>query len=109
MTAITLTYPVVLAAARLAYEEGRLSAQGPKPACLYEDTTGRPCAVGAALQPGAISKADQCESVTTLRQRGIFQISREDFPKIKALQGAHDEWARGTGTGTEADFKELIA
>ena len=107
MTAITLTYEQVRDAARKAYDEDRLSAQGPTPQCLYEDDSGRPCAVGAALQPGAISKYDQAETVTTLYHRGVFQISGEDFSKIKALQGAHDNWA--TGQGTEAAFKELIA
>lgn len=104
---IHLTYPAVLEAARLAYNENRLSAQGPTPACLYEDDSGRPCAVGAALQPGAIAQIDQAETVTTLHHRGIFQMSGEDFTKILALQKAHDRWAGGQGT--EEAFKELIA
>lgn len=109
MTAITLTYEQVRDAARLAYDNNQLSAQGPTPQCLYEDKSGRPCAVGAALQPGAISQGDQGESVVTLVNRGILRISGEDLPKIKVLQRAHDDWTSNKTPQAEAAFKELIA
>lgn len=108
MTAITLTYEQVRDAARKAYDNNQLSAQGPTPQCLYEDVSGRPCAVGAALRPGAIATRNQTETVFTLRQRGIFQITDEDFPKIKVLQEVHDNWALGN-LSAETAFKELIA
>lgn len=98
---ITLTKDAVFAAARKAYEEGQLSAQGPNPQCRYRDTVGLPCAVGAAVDPDELTKENrerffenEIGSVGSLSFRKLFNIpSREQEMAILALQASHDAWA----------------
>lgn len=86
---IVLKAADVIAAARRAYEEGRLSAQGPTPECSYRDSSGLPCAIGAALTDeeanglgGSIGSAVNWGDVVT-----------DDKGRLTTLQTAHDLWA----------------
>jgi hypothetical protein len=100
-TPIKLTLAQVKAAGLKAYEEKRLSAQGPTPACKYRDMSGLPCVVGAALSddeagrilafknehgmPGSIL------GIEALSRLGIVQA--DCIGAIAGLQVIHDRWA----------------
>lgn len=108
MTAIHLTAAKVFAAARLAYDENRLSAQGPTPECRYRDASGRPCAVGAAMtdKEAALLLIYNRTSVAGLPNK-LVTVELGDYDRISSLQEAHDEWARG---GTPASFiRQLLS
>jgi hypothetical protein len=101
---ITLTAANVFAAARLAYDNKQLSAQGPTPQCRYRDRSGRPCAVGAALTDEEAALVTEAYNMTPVMglPRRLVTIELGNYSRIASLQEAHDNWARGTGT--EDDF-----
>lgn len=71
-----------------AYNEKRLSAQGPTPRCNYRDPSGRPCIVGAAIPDDIASKLPQTAAAWSLRGEGV-----EIACGITHLQKLHDAWA----------------
>jgi hypothetical protein len=94
-----LTYEEVVLAGRKAYEEKRLSAQGPTPQCAYRDNSGCPCVVGAALPDSTIAvinqKFMQGSRVSQLRSADVISVkSIDELDAIGDLQNAHDEWAK---------------
>lgn len=95
----TLTWEEVQAAARAAYEDGRLTAQAP----LREDREckyrwrDRVCAIGAALSDEVAHLGDRYffgsgSPVCWLRQRGYIAMPDADFHLATELQQAHDTW-----------------
>lgn len=91
---ITLTLADVKAKALAAYNEKRLSAQGPTPACMYRDPSGLPCIIGAAMtdeEAEALTREDNVVGVATLRSRGRVKMDHNlDLAKGQEL---HDSWA----------------
>lgn len=106
----TLTYTAVLAAGRKAYEEKRLSAQGPTPACLYRDESGCPCVVGSAMERETISvlvAANYNSSrVQLIPNRIVDFASEEDKQDIMCLQRSHDNWCMALEGVTVDDTPE---
>lgn len=99
MKPINLPLAKVVKAARKAYDEGRLSAQGPTPACRYRDRSGRPCAIGAALTD---KRARECDGygasdIPSLVRSGA--LVTDDVDALDNLQIAHDYWANGAANG----------
>lgn len=89
---IHLPLSLVIEKGRQAYLEGRLSAQGPTPACRYRDGSGRPCVIGAALSDEEAARLDATRcGITGLHTRALITTDREGF--LVALQNAHDAWA----------------
>lgn len=86
-----LTPEIVKAAGLKAYEEGRLSAQGPTPACQYRDDSGRPCVIGAAIPDDHPGLAEFNESVP-VDGLTMWHIQLQDVPTLRRLQGLHDSW-----------------
>lgn len=84
-----------------ALNEGRLSAQGPRPECAYRDEDGRPCVVGAAFPKRFINKLDDGSqiyaAVSNLVVRGLIEIPEEEYEAINRLQKVHDRWAQVAG------------
>lgn len=83
----------VALAAKKAYDEGRLSAQGPTPACQYRDLSGRPCAIGAALtdaQAGGL-----CGAIEWLIGKG--RVRSRGHRALAHIRRAHDRWAGAEG------------
>jgi hypothetical protein len=97
MTAITLTYDQVKAAARKAYDEKRLTAQNGG-TCMYSQVlNGKACvcAVGAAFPPDhpVMTKAGLSgKSVGQLVEAHMLHTTPTDFNMIQALQWEHDNW-----------------
>lgn len=93
-----LTLAAVKKAGLKALNEGRLSAQGPKPKCLYRDPEGNPCVVGAALpdEVAAQIKANSSNArpVSGLMSEGLIQVPDDEYSAIRRLQGIHDRWAQ---------------
>lgn len=81
-------------AALKAYDEKRLSAQGPFPACVYMDPTGRPCAVGAAMPPEFAQVITSAGPVSNLIVDALITCPEGDEPKLLKLQMLHDVWAQ---------------
>lgn len=86
-----LTVREVALAAKKAFDEGRLSAQGPTPACEYRDKSGLPCAIGAALPDHVANRSEGC-TVEELRSRGTVALSEPAVNALSDLQDAHDDW-----------------
>lgn len=102
MTApIHLIAKEVALAALKAHAEGRLSAQGPTPACRYRDKSGLPCAIGVVL-------TDECaRSIGNVNVLGLVQdgvISADDVGALLLLQNAHDDWSNYEKEEGEAHF-----
>lgn len=94
-TPIHLDVQTVARAALKAYDEGRLSAQGPSPACLYRDARGRPCAIGAAIPDDVAAAWDNADEpdIAALIDQGV--VTSSDCSALARLQEEHDLWARG--------------
>lgn len=104
---IHLELRTVALAAKKAFDEGRLSAQGPTPACRYRDAAGRPCAIGAALSDDFARSLRQHENVWALRETGI--ITTDDFEGLRKLQNTHDSWAdEPSSQERKAKFEALL-
>ena len=90
-----------------ALNEGRLSAQGPKPECMYRDEDGRPCVVGAALSEDLINKLDDGSqiyaAVSKLWVLGLIKIPDGEYEPINRLQKVHDRWAQVVGGTVHPD------
>lgn len=82
---IHLDVQTVARAALKAYKEGRLSAQGPTPACRYRDASGRPCAIGAAIPDDVAAEWDNVSD-------SEFMVGAPFA--LKRLQMKHDQWAQ---------------
>lgn len=105
-TPIHLDVQTVARAALKAYEEGRLSAQGPTPACRYRDASGRPCAIGAAIPDDVAASWDSLNGgsgVYTLI--GAGEATTDGAIALMRLQDVHDLWT--TGGPVEQDFVAL--
>ena len=112
---INLDKAKVQAAARRAYEEGRLQAQkNPGEACLYRDDFGNPCAVGAALtDEEAQTLVDAGLNAIEIRSfepgrafASRVAITSDDWAYLSRLQDAHDTWS--VDEEDEAQFKEVL-
>ena len=115
---IVLNVRDVALAAKKAFDEGRLSAQGPTPACKYRDDSGRPCAIGAALSADEIDRllhGAEAEMETPIA--GLAPHFRTDrLDALTELQDAHDEWCHtrgGSGPSTpkaaKRDFVRVLS
>lgn len=93
-----LTVQGVKAAGLKAYNEKRLSAQGPTPACKYRDDSGRPCIIGASIPDDIAATLPQSAPVWLLRSNGVHIDSEE----ICYLQRLHDAWATSFSNPTNA-------
>lgn len=111
----TLTVKSIAQAALKAYDEKRLSAQGPTPCCAYRDPTGRPCAVGAGLPDDLAAQLDVAihggsMPIEDAAYAGYVSIARADAFQLRELQKAHDAWANAVkwnpdlASQREADF-----
>lgn len=90
---IHLTLAQVREAGLKAYQEKRLSAQGPTPACRYRDESGRPCVIGAALtdpQAHQLEGAQISMGVKHLAMAWRIEMDRPN--ELACLQSAHDSW-----------------
>lgn len=101
--AITLKARDVALAAKAAYDEKRLSAQGGTPGCYYRDASGRPCAVGAALTDEQAKKIHNGATVYGLVE---FGIEFDEVVAVYLLQEAHDSWAMRVNS--EANFVRVL-
>lgn len=105
MTPINLPKSLVIEKAREAYLAGRLSAQGPTPACDYRDVSGRPCVIGAAMSE---EEAEGLRgTVCLLLARGEVRTNAPVF--LGKLQNAHDDWAKSRRPSAEADLCRLLS
>jgi hypothetical protein len=94
----TLTKEECLPIMREAYRKGRLSAQGPTPACMYRDKSDRPCIVGSCFDDDVA----QILSITGGNKSTIgaiitneiapFRVPIEDEDWFSSTQYAHDQW-----------------
>jgi hypothetical protein len=99
---ITLNVRDVALAAKRAYDEGQLSAQGFTPECQYRDPSGRPCAIGASLDDETARRFD-CRTFTDVSCLARSRLIRtNDLRALKRLQTAHDNWVGGVAP--EAHF-----
>ena len=112
---INLDKAKVQAAARRAYEEGRLQAQkNPGDGCLYRDDFGNPCAIGAALTDEEaqtiIDAGLNAIEIRSFRPGGPhtprIPITSDDWAYLSHLQDAHDSWS--VDEEDEAQFKEVL-
>lgn len=93
---IQLNVLKVAQAAKKAFDEGRLSAQGPTPMCAYRDDSGRPCAIGAALtdrQAKALDDAGEFSATGVVKLLREGRIKTDSPDDLSALQATHDDWA----------------
>jgi hypothetical protein len=97
-TPIKLTLAQVKAAGLKAYEEGRLSAQGPTPQCAYRDVSGLPCVIGAAL-PDEVADNPSTNGVNVEGLLTRKLITTRALTSLMILQEAHDEWATAKAKG----------
>lgn len=97
---VKLLYTAVVAAARKAYEEGRLSAQGPAPMARYRDRGRRPCAIGAALDDKTAARFDASDSYGIRSLVEARLVETDAVEGLVALQNTHDTWAN-TGNDLE--------
>lgn len=95
---LRLTLAAVKEAGLKAYNEKRLSAQGPTPACKYRDDSGRPCIIGASIPDDIAATLRQSAPVWLLRSNGVHIDSEE----ICYLQRLHDAWATSFTDPTQA-------
>lgn len=86
---LSLTLAAVKEAGLKAYNEKRLSAQGPTPACRYRDDSGRPCIIGASIPDEIAATLPSQYPVWLLRSYGVHI----DSETICYLQRLHDAWA----------------
>jgi hypothetical protein len=114
-TTIELTWAKVKAAGAKAYQERRLSAQGPTPTCNYRDISGRPCVIGAALTDDQVKPwlaegnlGENKYYIKTLRCRGVVSYSDRDSKKFSRLQGIHDEWCSSNVDGSEIALAKML-
>lgn len=112
----TITLEDVLTAGRKAYEEKRLSAQGPTPACSYRDESGCPCVVGAAMTDETVEKVqfqgNDGSRVHQLNTKNLIHIPQEDLVAVGDIQNLHDEWTRAvrmTQLGVVTEEQRLTA
>ena len=115
--AIHLTARDTAIAALKAYDEKRLSAQGPTPACMYRDKSGLPCAIGAAINDEQHAEYTPSGTIGFMIASGVITVSPEDRYPLQRLQDLHDAWATNinlsVAAGYEAEFvayaRELAA
>lgn len=90
-----LTLADVKAKGLEAYKAGRLSAQGPTPACQYRDASGRACVVGAALPDELADSLGGLNFAVlqTLIDDNVVYVSDDEEYEIARLQVLHDRWA----------------
>jgi len=94
----------VAKAALKAYKEGRLSAQGPTPECAYRDSSGRPCAIGAAI-PDKLAEVLTGSIFAIISTRGW---RTNNIQGLSMLQAAHDDWVCGPKSRyREEDFVKV--
>lgn len=104
---IHLELRTVALAAKKAFDEGRLSAQGPTPACEYRDCSGLPCAIGAALSDDFARGLPKNANVWAMRETGL--ITTDDFEGLRNLQDAHDRWTdEPSSPERKAKFESLL-
>ena len=97
MTKRTITLQEVRTAGRQAYNEKRLSAQGPTPMCAYRDDSGRPCIIGAAMTDEEAKRTSDGLPVQLFNagdSRAGVAINPEERTELQDLQTLHDAWAR---------------
>ncbi|AKU43630.1 hypothetical protein CPT_Seuss104 [Caulobacter phage Seuss] len=94
MTPLTLNVRDVAQAALKAHSEKRLSAQGPTPHCRYRDSSGHPCAIGAAIDDKTAKWLDSLtvSNIYTLIKRG--DVLTDNSQGLQELQRRHDSWSR---------------
>lgn len=107
MAPIKLPKALVIEKATEAYQAGRLSAQGPHPACVYRDADGRPCVVGAALSdPDARRLIDDGGlAIESLIYDGVVRTNAPRW--LQRLQEAHDQWCSTDGKTRVIGHREL--
>lgn len=96
----------VALAAKKALDEGRLSAQGPTPACEYRDKSGRPCAIGAAISDEDVTYLEGELSTGIFDLYGEGLVTTDDLSQLCELQGSHDNWA--LRRSTKSDFRRTL-
>jgi hypothetical protein len=107
MPPFKLTLFAVREAARKAYAEGELGFQKGEKHCAYlGETTGAPCAVGAALplelrKMIAAAKGNS-ENIGTLITKGFVTVPFEDRTAIQRIQERHDDILRNRYSSLEA-------
>lgn len=112
---IALTYNEVRAAAKKAFDEGRLQAQNEvSPVPRYLTNEGTVCAIGAALPKEIANRFDAGEfggtyGIGGLIEEGIVSVS-DDTEKLRLgyLQNLHDNWLRYGDRQREAKFKGIV-
>lgn len=100
---IILNLAKVRAAGLSAYNEKRLSAQGPTPACLYRDASQRPCVVGAAMTD---EEASGCSKAPVFSLVSDGFATTDNLRELGTGQELHDYWSLAAKK-EDPDFKQF--
>jgi len=106
----TITLQDVVTAGRKAYDEKRLSAQGPTPTCAYRDKSCLPCVIGAAMTDETVKlikeKGWHNSTISQLINRQLVDVPPAEVMALVKIQDAHDKWAKALETGFSGETEE---